>query len=221
MSLKLLAEQVAHRKGKLDDYLYKKDVTETILSIYAMLVRQDYTRTGKLTASSIQTLKCVELEEASKFECCGPTGSTCKILRSKLEIPQLIDIKSPTPFDYVGAIDFSNPFGHVSVSQIPYINLVRFKSLDARLQIKYSFSNRRIYILNYPSIEAIAVTGAFARPHELSLCCDCDGLCYDAEGEFQLPAHLEYDIKRLVYQEFQLEMEERDADLQIPVEKKK
>lgn len=213
-SPKLIAEQVANKKGRLHDYIFKRDVETSILSSYATLVRQEYARTGKVPHGSIQILNCVELEQVDKYECCGPDG--CIALRTKYEIPVMIEMKSPTPFEYVGSIDLANPFTHVSYGRVGFLDNARFKSKQTKLSILYTFKNNRIYILNQPSLEFISVSGVFADPENLNNCCkDCGGSCYDKDGDFIIPAHFIEGIKSFIYKEFNVVLEQQAPEHQV------
>ncbi len=217
-SPKILSEQVANRLGRINDHVLKMDIVQSVLSIYAELVRQDYTKNGKLLIDAVQTLNCIELERVDKYECCGPDG--CVAVRSKTVIPKLISTKSPTPFEYVGSIDLGNPFTHVSDGRLGFLNNNRFPSKQDKLNILYAFRNNRIYILNNPALEVISVKGAFADPDNIDNCCEsCEGSCYDKNGQFTIPIHIAPAVRRLLYQEYGVTREEDKAQYEIGLKK--
>lgn len=219
MKLKALIEQVANRAGKLLDYTFKKDVENAALDTYALFVRRDYTARGRIMNNCIQTLNCIELIEVDKYECCGPNDG-CKVLRTKLVVPETIQTKSPTPYIYVGTIDMGNPFTHVSPSALSLRGQERFKSLQDKFNIEYTLKNGYIYILNLPTLEFISITDSFARPHELDNCCkDCSGSCYDKTGDFLLPSHMTRDIRIELYKEYGIQQVEKDNEYQIEINK--
>jgi hypothetical protein len=220
MNLKLLAEQIANRKGRLEDFVFKKDIQNSIIGYLGVIVKQDYTRRGRLYASTIQTLNCVDLIEVDKYECCGPEG--CLVLRTKVEIPQMIETKSPTPFEYVGTIDLGNSFTQVDNSRLQFFANTknnRFPSLQDKMNIHYAFRNNYIYVLDSPGLEVISITAPFAEPHLLDQCCkDCSGSCYDKEGNYVIPTPFIADIKKFLFNEYQVTVTERvDSPDQIHI----
>lgn len=209
-TLKELVDTVAYNIGKQTDYTAQQAIKLAAISSYAMWMRRDYDKTGMFRASSIKAI-CMDTVSAAITECCS-SPINCKIIKTSSVVPKPISVKDRLDFEYVGAIDKSNPFGYITPSQIAYINTDRFsKGLPL-----YTYMNDLIYMFNVPkSLKQIEVRLVPANPLQLDGLQKCNGGCFSLDEDIYLEEDLLPLVKNDIYRELNLVLKE---DTEITVE---
>lgn len=179
-------------------YLYRKKRAKHLRRLL-----NDYTR--KFDNIILQSL-CVGVEEVDKSVCGFDYG--CKIMRSKVPLPSLIDLRSRSSLISVGpSVVASENFKIINSSQAPFILSKKYSSGI------YTFLNPDGYlylISNSDSLkllECIYVTALFEDPEELETftnCCgECDNIesCFTDETEYPMQGFLIDEISNEIKKE--------------------
>lgn len=203
-SIKTLAEQIAHRSGRLGDYVFIKDVRTSILDLRSLFLRRQTERYQRIPQSAYTRMKGVEMEVADIAEICdGSVNIGCNVLRTKDPLPKVMEFQGNSPFSYVGSISFKKSYDFITVSDIQFIQWSRF----AGNRTKYTYIDDRIYVFNNITLDMISLIGVFVDPEEvIALCEEAGGNC--EHDEFILESHLVPLIKGELYKEYGLQQVE-------------
>lgn len=164
-------------------------------------LRNEYNKPGRSIDVQIeQDLNCLELELADTADCCEiQTG--CSILRTKKEIPKLVEFHNGIGLTRVGLVSkIKVPFSVIPYERVPYAAFSKyFKGVYAFLL------NKRIYLLTsneYDFLDFINVRGVFSNPRDLiDFKCDDDS-CFSYDDEYPLNSWMIPYIKEQVLKQF-------------------
>jgi hypothetical protein len=182
-----------------DDRITDRQVAFIIDNARAVLLRQQYNKGQNLSDNNIQTVTCMEVEQAdTSFMSDFPSG--CVVYRTVREIPKPIESKGK---DLITGISGSNfgaiTFEYVPYARIPYASFTRFKRPIATL------FNSHLYFLNTDYMINAAVSGVFEQPNNLGDYNNCEGNpCFDWDSPYPMSSHLIDAVIRMVIDELAL-----------------
>jgi hypothetical protein len=173
----------------------------------AELIRQDLTKKRKPSGNIIQTIGCVELEEADPAECCL-VDTQCVILRTKKEIPKPIEVYQQDMITGILTVDEKDSFQLTSAARNRWRKHSQWTS---KVRTSY-YLNNRIYITNDRMIELIKIRGVFEDPTKLAEFENCDGsICYDDDSEYPISnSMLPLLMQRVLSLEMQVLLQSRE-----------
>lgn len=96
--------------------------TDLINEQRSLWLRNEYNKNRSIDPYVIQDLNCVELELVDPIECCVAVPTGCKVLRTKLKIPNTIEFFFTKGIVSVGSPDIMKPRALlVDYSRVPYV----------------------------------------------------------------------------------------------------
>jgi hypothetical protein len=148
--------------------------TDLINEQRALWLRNEYNKNRSIDPYVIQDLKCVELEEVSPIDCCITVPTGCKVLRTKVKIPNTIELYYTKGIVTVGPADIMQPrFVFVDYSRVPYVGNGRTtqRAIYAFLYDSYLYitsKNPSTILMKY-----LTIRGIFEDPTSLGDFMDC------------------------------------------------
>jgi len=192
MKLSVLTDIIAYELKRPDDAVLKETISNLIISARATLIRQQFVNTKSFSTNALLNL-CVPLETVDSAECCGENLG-CKFAVSE-QIPVPIDVKDEINFNFVGSIDGLIGFGYIKPDEMRFIKYRKF----SKNLIYYTWMNRRIMIVNKPSIEQVKVRYVPMNPLEFLKYNDCEGKsCFNLDDETFIEDTWEDAITRII-----------------------
>lgn len=169
-----------------DDTFDKRQIEFWVKNQRALWLRNELNKNRTIDDNIIQDLGCVELELADAADCCDVSDG-CKVLRTKLTIPNTIELHNKTGLTRVALINkLSIPFNFVPYEQAIFSGNGRFN----KNQIFAFLLNDRIYLIaKNPTLvkylEYINVRGIFEDPTEAAAFSHCSGeACYSKNSKY-------------------------------------
>lgn len=169
-----------------DDSFDKRQLEFWVHNQRALWLRNELNKNRTIDDNVIQDLGCVELEVTDRAECCE-LSSGCKVLRTKLTLPNTIELHNKTGITRVAPINkLDVPFSFVSYERAIHSGNGRFNS-------KHIFAfllNDRVYLTSKDPqlakyITHINIRGVFEDPTEASNFSHCDGTsCYTKDSKY-------------------------------------
>lgn len=170
------------------------DISETQIRYHlsnqrSLWLRNEYNKPGRKIDSQIeQDLGCLELEEVDAADCCE-IQSGCTALRTKKQLPKLLELHSGEAITRVGPINkMKAPFAFDSYNKAVY----SVNNKYSRKSVTSFLLNGYIYLIiddpAYQTLEYINVRGVFANPEDLKdYKCDHEGTaCFSYDDEYPI-----------------------------------
>lgn len=152
----------------------------------SLWIRNEYNKPGRIIDPQIeQDLGCLELEEADSADCCE-IKSGCIVLRTKKEIPKLIEFHDKSGITRIGPVSkIKLPFNFTTYNKAVYSSFNKYaKGVYAYLL------NSRIYLTitdpKYNYIDYINVRGVFEEPQSLQEFICGDDQCFTYEKNYPI-----------------------------------
>lgn len=163
------------------------------------LIKNDLDKRRSINSDIVQTL-CMELEQTDATTCpCLITG--CTILRTKLELPNTIELNYRNLIISVGPVLLTAPrFSLIDYHRAIYYNPNSFsKNIPAVF-----LYNKRLHIVassnKFDMLENISVETVLEKPEDAKLFA-CSGVpCYDNSSKYPLSAFMLEDLKAMIIQ---------------------
>ena len=151
----------------------------------AMLIRRDFARNGLVTRHLEQDLGCLELENVNPSKCCDLPVS-CSVSRTKKKIPRTVRFNFQDAITYIGDV--------TGVVRIPMVEpaMVHYLPYDKYTSKKYKayMIEDYLYIYNANGLKFINARGVFENPEDLkNFQCE-NGVCWDDDNPFPMPADM-------------------------------
>lgn len=145
----------------------------SILIGQAIAKRQDY------SDSWIQTIGCLELEQADVSDCCdAPIG--CYVLRSVRTLPATIETDKNNEIISVSTMD-----GYPITETTQFSNIYKKYNKYTGKNMGWFFKNDYLYIINDDLLATVSVRGIFEDPQELGEFFTCDGdPCWTIDSDY-------------------------------------
>ena len=189
-----------------DEELSKNYIKFLIKATRAKLIKQDANKGYTLDSYIVQGLKCVELLKVSASECCIE-NTDCKILRTKLQIPSVIELSHSQAITRIGSVtQLDIPFDFVEYSKVPYLSFNKYSK--NRVKCFFKDNDGYLYIIvpndiKYKLLNKITIHGVFEDPEELKVFKDCSGnSCYDDDAPFPVKYNMVEAITNTVIEKF-------------------
>src|ERR1017187_9260497 len=120
--------------------------------VRAEMIRQSYTKGGKINPDIEQDLGCVEMELADPAECCAISTNCSQALRTKLILPKAIEINNGnTLITYVGSVD---KLQSIQIIDSERLQFQKYSKYTGKGSFAYKM-NGRIYITNNKFLQYI------------------------------------------------------------------
>ncbi len=154
------------------------------------LIRRDVGKGRTINPQIEQPLGCLELELVDKAECCD-IETNCYILKTKLEIPKLVEGYNKNLLTYVGSVDNTTDFQFISSARSRWTKYNKYTSKES-----YPFMRgNHLYIVHEKVLSHIAARGVFEDPRAVAQFKHCDGKpCFKLTDEYPLPMWMEQTI---------------------------
>jgi len=194
--------EIARPRISDDDNFDKRQFEFWIKNTRALLLRNELNKNRTIDPNLIQDLGCVELELADAADCCEITDG-CKILRTKLEIPNTIELHNKTGITRVAPVNkLTVPFNFVDYERAIYSGNGRFNSnqvfaflLNDRIYLKVNNTDIAKYLTH------INVRGVFEDPKEAAKFHHCSGdPCYTGSSEYPVNSWMIETMKQMILQ---------------------
>jgi hypothetical protein len=161
--------------------------------IRAMLIAQAIQKRNDISDTWLQSISCLELEQADKSECCEIT-TNCVILRTVRELPDTLET---TADNFIVRVE--DPIGNIISKTTAFEEKYLRHSKYTADKRRWFFKNNRIYIINEDMLETINVWGIFEDPSELKAFTSCDGsTCFNWDTSYPCSLKMANDITNIV-----------------------
>lgn len=145
------------------DRISNRHIINMVLRKRSRVVSQEQEKKSLNNKFAFQTINCIELIEVDKSECnCLPSGIDCKILRTKQQIPTVLNFDTLKVMTLSGEKIFAN-----SVDKVKYKQYSRL--LPNKTVLSYYTTNKYIYLFGNTDLQFIKVEGVFETPDEVNL----------------------------------------------------
>lgn len=195
------------KSNKLNDDIDidERQIINSINSQRALWVRNEYNKPGRsIDSDVIQNLQCVELEVVDASACPCDLPVDCSMLRTKLVIPNTIELHHKPAITKVGPVDRLNDFySFVPYEQVIYSGNGKFNSAgvfaflyDGRMYFKVNKAKAKM-------LKYVNIMGVFEDPTEVSAFVSCDGTtCFSRDGKYPLKSWMWPTMKEYILKEY-------------------
>lgn len=182
------------------DQLYYTDLINEQRSLW---LRNEYNKNRSIDPNVQQTLACVELELVDPNTCCITVPNQCKVLRTKLTIPNTIEFNFTKGITSIGPVDITKPrYSFIDYTRVPYIGEGRTttKSIYAFLYDNYIWIISKDFTVK--SLKYITIRGIFEDPTELGAFTDCaNQACWSPREKYPINQWMWAYIKPYIIQQ--------------------
>ncbi len=206
-TLNEIVYNIATQVGKPDDAVLRERIKLMVAYYRALFIRQDQQRNFSVPSQFIQSLDCLEMEEASAMECCYQENIGCTVWRTKLKVPRPVRLYDGTDFTYVGTVDGKQPYQRTTPVQADYSRYSKW----SKVLPQYIYTNDRIYVYNTTPIK-ILVRGIFEDPTHLEeyLCCN-NSVAFTSDMEYPMSMDMVQRVTQSILS-LELRLEDRADD---------
>jgi len=188
-------QNILNRGPKSDDARLSNSLVEHFLNVArSRVLKQKLNQLHHISSFNYQSF-CLELEEVKYSDCsCIPAKAKCKVLRSKVKIPQSLNYRHNNGI-IVQTID-----GHSIPNSKPSSNhLAKYSLSKANTKPHYFIENGYLYILNNLNLKQVKVKMISVNPRDLSSFTDCytANSCYSANSPYPIDQELVDSVYRL------------------------
>lgn len=179
-----------------DDFrISDRQVEFWIAELRAKLISQTISKNKDINDVWIQRIKCLELEQVDKAECCD-IQTDCLILRSIRQIPNTIESNDANFIISVMGLDGSHITPTTRFRQ-RYKRYSRFTGNNKGWFLK----DRYIYVINDDLLTYVNVDGIFDDPRDLIEFSSCEGIpCFSYESDYPVSLKMATDITDIILQ---------------------
>lgn len=202
MTLDELANSVAIKWNKENDYATVRRIKLHIISARATIIQRRYDQTKIFPQSIIMTLSCEEIIKVSSTEC-GCFNSCGHIWRSKEQIPLPIIVKDDSYFMFVGDVKGVKSYSSIRPEEVQDIEYRKFSSNENF----YFYVNNYLYFTN--SLAGFTARFVPENPLDILKLGHCTIGCVQ-DGDLVLEASLEEGILGLLESKRPLILEENN-----------
>jgi len=163
--------------------------TDLINGQRALWMRNEYNKNRSIDPYVLQDLSCLELELVNPIDCCIDVPESCKVLRTKKQIPNTIELYFTKGIATVGPADIMKPrYVLIDYSRVPYVGHGR---TTQRAIYAFLYNNYLYITSKNPSVSMtkyITVRGIFENPTSLKDFTNCiNGKpCYSSSDPYPL-----------------------------------
>ena len=125
----------------------------------AKLIREDRMKGRSLSPFLTQEI-CLDMELTDKSECCIKTD--CYILKSKQQVPKVIEVYDRLLVSFVGSIDYEVPFPLGSETKLRWAKYNKYTSNALRSFLR----NGYLYLVNDTDVEKVTFQAVFEQPQD-------------------------------------------------------
>jgi hypothetical protein len=193
-----------------DTEISPREVSYEIAKQRALLIRNELNKNRTIDPDIIQDLGCVELELADPAECCD-VSTSCKVMRTVLEIPNAIELHNDIGITTVGPVNKTEKaYSKTTFSGSKFVGNGKY----TKDEIYYYIANNRVYLVsnkdNHKFITHINVRGVFENPTDAIPFTNCsDGSsCYSSDDTYPVKswmlAYIEAEVLNRYVQKYNI-----------------
>jgi hypothetical protein len=160
----------------------------------ALLLKQDLDKGKMPNPDYIQTIQSLELEEVGRDEG-STTATTLRTFRTKIQVPNTIDLNFKSGFMYVGTIN-GQEIMFVAEGRSRWQQYNRYTGMDPIAYLKGGY----IYVENDKEIRYITVRGVFEIPTQVSHLNNPNEIITDVteNSPYPIPIHMLPTLKSMI-----------------------
>lgn len=173
-----------------DTEISPREVSFKLANQRALLIRNELNKNRTIDPVLVQDLGCIALEAVDPAECCNVTTG-CKVIKTSVDIPSLIELHNDYALTRVGPVNKTLPsFSKTTLDGAKWVGNGKYTSNE----IFYYLHNKRIYLVSKTDrplfITNINVMGVLENPVDANSFINCsDGsTCYSADTEYPMKA---------------------------------
>jgi len=155
-----------------------------------LFLRNEYNKNRSIDADTIQDLGCVEIEAIDPSECCN-ISTSCKVMRTVLEIPTLIELYNDIALTRVGPINKAlKEYSRTTLEGAKWVGNGKY----TKNEIYVYYDNHRIYLISnndkHKFIDYINVKGILENPSDAISFTNCstNNACYSSDSKYPVKA---------------------------------
>ena len=164
----------------------------------ALIRRQDNESKIMNIRSLFETVPCVDLEETSTIEACCAGVTDCTIMRTKEELPAIVDGSKGPLIRGVSTIDNSEYF--LETSPQIFVSIASTPNYKYNKTKYYWYLNRRLYFPNVP-YDAVNVEAMWEDSVSYLQCDDSEKCLLRQDEASSIPDYLYAEIDMMVLKE--------------------
>ena len=171
----------------------------------ALFIRNELNKNRTIDPNIIQSLGCLELELSTPVDCCIDLDINCVVLRTKLPIPNSIELHNRNLITRVSpVVKTKNRFNFVAFERFVNSGNGQFNKNDIFATLH---NDGKIYLksndINLNLITHITVEGVFEDPREVAKFTHCSGEpCFTGDSKYPLNMWMEEYIKNALVEEY-------------------
>lgn len=199
-TLNEIAYEIGYRKSRPNDNILRRRIKQLVISMRATLAERRFRKGMPIEGDYVQDLGAVPVIKVDKAEAgCEGLSVDCVILRTEDKIPSPVVTGSSSPFEYVGGLDKSTPYGYIPLYLSSTLSSNKFTSKIPR----YTYRNGYVYIITFgkwsKAIKYVNISGVFADPTKAEKFNNCVGAdCYTDDDRFPVPEDMVITIQDMV-----------------------
>jgi hypothetical protein len=191
MLLSDLANFIAKKQGISEDLIAVDLLKHQILAYNAVVIKQQYDKSGLIAESLSQTIRCVNVNKVNSAAC-GLGVDNDFVLRTSSKVPKPLILKRRVPFLSVYNTVTSSKrvsLDYISPNELEYIQDRRF----TKNNMFYTYENDYVYIVNALEkgidLNTVSIRAIWDNPLEVKLFAEnekitgCNQLCQDCSNE--------------------------------------
>lgn len=161
--------------------------------IRAVLISQSLAKKDDVNDTWLQTISCLELEQADEAECClAETG--CYVLKSVKKIPATIDTWKN---NWIASVTTAS--GEPISKSNRYANRYQKYNKYTGNKRYYYLKNDYLYIVNDQVLEFVNVTALFQSPSDLADYVTCENeACFTPDSPYPISANMANQIVDII-----------------------
>lgn len=161
--------------------------------VRANLIAQQVQNRKDISDTWLQSITCLELEQADRSECCEIT-TKCTILRTVRELPDTLETSAD---NFIVRVE--DPMGNIIAKTTAFEEKYLKHSKYTADKKRWFFKNNRLYIINEDLLDTINVWAIFEDPTELKNYVSCDGsTCFNWDATYPCSLKMANDITNIV-----------------------
>ena len=203
-----IMETMRGNKVSDDTDLSERNIVYHLNNQRALWLRNEYNKSNRKIDPQIeQDLGCLKIVEVDAAECCT-VDLGCTVLRTELQIPNLLELHSGPAVTRVGPVHkLEKPFNFMEYNQAIYASAGKY---SGRVTVAFLLNDFIYMIIKdpaYQNLEYINLRGVFTSPTDL-IAFQCDeGACFSYDDEYPINSWMIPYIKEQILNQFGMSLQ--------------
>lgn len=187
-----------------DTEISPSEVGFKIANQRALLIRNEINKNRTIDPEIVQDLGCIAMEAVDPAECCDVTTG-CKVVRTAVQIPSLIEMHNDYAIIRVGPVNKTKAgYSKTTLQGAKWVGNGKYTSQE----VYYYLHNGRIYLVSKTDIplfiDNINVMGVLENPADAAsfINCSSGNTCYSSDDKYPVKAWMYNYIEGQVIQEY-------------------